>query len=135
MKASHNFQLLLSLFLTFVFAHCSKSGYLDKKPNSDDVIPKSYADFQAILENTAVMNLTPTLGELSADNYYISDFGFYQGLDARQRNAITWQQEIYAGQGSIGDWNIPYQQVFYANVILDGLSTLKADSINGNSNW
>lgn len=82
-----------------------------------------------LLDNTTVFNLVPTLGESSCDDYYFP-FGFWQTLDTREQNAYIWAPDIFEGQGNQQDWNTPYQQVFYANVVLDGLgSRPEADSL------
>ena len=108
---------------------CSKSPFLDKKPSTNLVVPITLADFQALLDNTSVIGLTPVLGEMSADNFYLID-GFWQIINTREHNAYIWAPDIYAGQGKVEDWDIPYQQVFYANVILEGLPNIKVDSTN-----
>jgi len=108
---------------------CGKSSFLDKKTNSDLIIPTTLSDFQALLDNSILMGVTPALGELSADNYYL-DYGFWQTLDAKQHNAYTWAPDIYNGQGKVDDWDLPYQQVFYANVVLEGLPKVSVDSSN-----
>lgn len=118
---------------TGIFFSCGKSSFLDKKPNTDFIIPTTLPDFQALLDNDPVMNMTPTLGELSADNYYLRD-SFWQTLDPRQHNAYIWlpgnNSQFYAGQGQQDDWDLPYEQVFYANVVLEGLSKITPDSTN-----
>jgi hypothetical protein len=108
---------------------CSKNHFLDKKPNSDIITPSTLSDFQALLDNTGVMGVTPALGELSADNFYL-DYSFWLPLDAKQHNAYIWAPDIFNGQGNVDDWNLPYQQVFYANVVLDGLPKMRPDSSN-----
>ncbi|HWK03372.1 MAG TPA: RagB/SusD family nutrient uptake outer membrane protein [Puia sp.] len=109
---------------------CSKSSFLDKKPNTDFIIPTTLPDFQALLDNDAVFGRTSALGELSADNLYLRDT-FWQGLDAKEHNAYIWAPgDIYGGQGQQDDWDLPYEQVFYANVVLDGLAKVKVDSSN-----
>ena len=121
--------LLLSAGVGLLSA-CSKSSFLDKKPNTDFIIPTTLPDFQALLDNDAVMGKTSALGELSADNLYLRDT-FWQGLDAKEHNAYIWAPgDIFDGQGQQEDWDIPYEQVFYANVVLDGLDQVKADSTN-----
>jgi len=69
------------------------------------------------------MQETPELGELSSDNYYVS-YNTWQLLTARPQNAYIWAEDIYDGQGKVPDWNLPYQQVFYANVVLDRLDEM-----------
>jgi len=119
---------LLTTCMGFVVS-CSKSPFLDKKPSTNLVVPTSLSDFQALLDNTAVIGLTPVLGEMSADNFYLI-YNFWQGLDVREHNAYIWAPDIYGGQGKVDDWDVPYQQVFYANVILEGLPNIKVDSTN-----
>jgi hypothetical protein len=106
---------------------CSKDNFLDTKPSSNLVVPSTLSDFQAILDNDGVMSQTPGLGEVSADNYYLT-YAFWQGLDSKEQNAYTWAADIYQGQGGVDDWNIPYKQVFYANIVLDGLPNVSKDS-------
>ena len=123
-----NIAALLLAGMGLIFS-CGKSSFLDKKPSTSLVVPTSLVDFQALLDNTAVIGLTPVLGEMSADNFYLI-YNFWQGLDVREHNAYIWAPDIYGGQGHVDDWDIPYQQVFYANVILEGLPNIKVDSTN-----
>lgn len=103
---------------------CNKKKFLDEKPDSDFFVPTTLEDFQALLDNDAVISVTPVLGELSADNYYLPST-FWQGLSlARERNSYNWAVDIYNGEVGVLDWNTPYEQVFYANVVLDGLKKL-----------
>jgi len=106
-----------------------KDNFLAQKPDTNLVVPSTLMDFQALLDNTAVFNLTPVLGELSADNFYLT-YNFWTGLDIVEQNAYNWAPSIYGGQRQVDDWNIPYKQVFYANVVLDGLPGIKTDSSN-----
>ncbi len=110
-------------------AACNKQSFLDAKPSTNLVVPTTLSDFQALLDNNLVMNLTPLLGDVSADNYYVT-YPFWQSLDTKAANAYIWAKDIYEGQVQVPDWDIPYQQVFYANVVLDGLANMKGDSIN-----
>jgi hypothetical protein len=85
--------------------------------------------FQELLDNTQVMNISPSLGEVSADNYYLT-YTTWLGLDTKEYNAYIWAPDLYEGQGLVTDWDIPYQQVFYANTVLQGLGGIPIDSAN-----
>lgn len=124
----HRNKLLLLLGMGMLFS-CGKSSFLDKKPNTDFIIPTTLTDFQALLDNNAVMGITPALGEFSADNFYLRD-SFWLTLDAKEHNAYIWAQDIFDAQPQQDDWDLPYEQVFYANVVLDGLPNVKVDSTN-----
>jgi hypothetical protein len=111
---------------------CRKQ-FLDAKPSTTLLIPSTLADFQALLDNASVFGLVPTLGEASGDNYYFP-FLTWQSLDTREHNAYIWAPDIYEGQSGQLDWNTPYQQVFYANVVLDGLNNIK-DNPDSLAQW
>jgi hypothetical protein len=121
--------VIVLLLTGIMIVSCSKSTFLDKKPNTTLVVPSTLADFQALLDNTAVMGQIPVLGEISADNFYAGN-NSWPTLDVPERNAYVWAADIYGGQGQIQDWDVPYQQVFYANVVLDGLPGVQVDSSN-----
>ena len=113
------------MVLVVVGQGCRKQ-FLDAKPNTTILVPNNLAEFQALLDNLGVFGLVPTLGEASADNYYFP-FLTWQNLDTRERNAYIWAKDVFEGQPGQLDWNIPYQQVFYSNVVLDGLNNIKYD--------
>ena len=124
-----NKQISLLLFLLLVAVGGCRKAFLSKLPSTDLVTPSTLSEFQALLDNDGVMSGTPVLGELSADNFYLP-YAFWQTLDTREENAYIWAKDIYQGQGAVDDWNIPYKQVFYANVILEGLSGITVDNTN-----
>jgi hypothetical protein len=115
----------IGLLLAFVVVGfcCNKQKFLDKKPTTTLLVPSTLSDFQALLDNVRVFGLVPALGEASTDDYYVS-FAAWQTMPKREYNAYVWAKDIYGGQGGQQDWNAPYQQVFYANVVLDGLKGL-----------
>lgn len=108
---------------------CNKKEFLDEKPDSDVFVPTTLDDFQTLLDNELVLSVTPVLGELSADNFYLTP-SFWQLLGAKERNAYIWAKDIYNGETNISDWNAPYEQVLYANVVLDGLKELPVTDDN-----
>ncbi len=114
--------------LTF-FASCNKSKLLNEKPSTDIFIPTTLEDFRALLDKESDNNETPTLGELSADNFYLQ-YPYWQLITTKERNTYIWADDIYQGEGKVDDWNLPYKQVFNANVVLDGLTRLPMTSSN-----
>jgi len=124
------FNLLLALLLLTIFDSCKKNEFLDAKPNSNIVVPSTLTDFQALLDNTQVFGMTPFMGEISADNYYLT-YTSWQGLTAiSDRNLYIWAPDIYQGTGGIVDWNTSYKQVFYCNVVLDNISNVTTTTGN-----
>lgn len=106
--------------LCAAFSGCGKE-FLEAKPDQSLLVPKTLEDFQLILNNASVMNYSPGLPLISTDEFYIGVKGNLSALPTAQRNAYLWQADIFEGASS-QDWNLPYQQVFYSNVVLEGLS-------------
>ncbi|MCS3795989.1 RagB/SusD family nutrient uptake outer membrane protein [Niastella sp. OAS944] len=123
MKVYHIFILCLGLI------SCKKKEFLDERPRSDLFVPSTLEDFQALLDNDFVIGLTPVLGELSADNYYILQSS-WTSLTTKEKNAYTWEKDTYFGEGKVVDWNTPYQQILYANVVLEGLNRVNITDEN-----
>jgi tetratricopeptide (TPR) repeat protein len=122
-----NFKLLLIVFLLGTVA-CSES-FLDIKPDKKLVVPSTLDDMQALLDYFDVHNSNmPGMGELSSDDYYILYDRWNTLSSPYMKNGYIWAKEIWEGSTSI-DWNYRYQQIFYANYVLEGLEkTEKADN-------
>lgn len=118
----HRRNWLVALVLLPVFLQGCHKNFLDAKPASTLAVPTTLSDFQSLLDNNSVFNLVPTLGEASSDDYFFAP-GYWQNLDYRQQNAYLWAPDTFEGQGGQLDWNTPYEQVLYANVVLDGLGS------------
>jgi len=103
---------LLVLLTASGLTGCNKA-FLDKLPSTALVVPATLSDYQELLDNTNMMSGTPLLGEVSADNFYLT-YDFWQTIDTREQNAYVWATDIYDGQGQVDEWDVPYQQVFYA---------------------
>jgi hypothetical protein len=112
------------LLLVIAGGACNKQKFLDQKPTTTLVVPSTLSDFQALMDNIRVFGFVPVLGEASADDYYVS-YKAWVLMTTRENNAYIWAKDIYDGQGVQQDYNLPYQQVFYTNVVLDGLKNLK----------
>lgn len=115
------------LFTLLIISGCDKADFLDTKPSSSILEPKTISDFQQLLEDNAfTMNYTGALAQMGADDYYVSDAD-YETATITERNSYIWAKDIYGGEVAIPDWDKLYKQVFTANVVLDGLSNNKLD--------
>lgn len=104
--------------------------FLDKKPNKSIVVPTTPGDLQALLDNTSVMNRGPGIGILGADDFFMTDAGWEGLLNPIERNGYFWASDVFGGQLSCSDWTVPYEQVFYANVVMEGLNKISVNSAN-----
>lgn len=126
MKKYISFSLIFNsiLVLVFIFSGCNKQDeFLNKKPNAALAVPTSLSDFELLLNNEEIFNAydSPALGTLSSDDLYVSDATFISSETVAQ-NVYTFAKDIYQSSNVNGDWNAPYQQVYYCNVVLDGLA-------------
>ncbi|MEN5379577.1 RagB/SusD family nutrient uptake outer membrane protein [Sphingobacterium kitahiroshimense] len=111
--------LMIALFLIA----CNKRDFLDDKPRSSLIVPKTLDNFTKLLDNFNVMNLSGnTLSEVSSDDYYLPDQSTWESIYVvEERNAYVWKADLYEGAQQIRDWEDPYKQILYANIILEGL--------------
>lgn len=115
---------IFSIILVLVAGLLScKKDFLDKRPDKSLLVPTNLADFRALLDNTTIMNVVPGLQRISTDELWVTDAGL-NAYPATQKNAYLWEKDIYGGASS-NDWNYPYREIFYANIVLDGLKDLK----------
>ena len=112
------------LLITLITMSCKKD-WLNAKSNIATVIPSTLTDFQGLLDNNDVFILyNPVLGELGTDNYYLTYSNWESIGDNTERNTYIWAKDLYGGEISQYDWDMPYQSVFYANVVLEGLNNI-----------
>jgi len=113
--------LLLLIVLSLV---ACKKGFLDKKPDKALLIPETLQDVRQLLDNSSnVFNISTGFNVMSADEY-VMDERTLSALGEYERNSYLWEKDIYPGLINVGDWSIPYQQVFYANIALETLEKL-----------
>ncbi len=111
-------KVLQIITISFFLISCSK-GFLEEQPNSNILTPKKMEDFQRLLDNFEIVGRASVLPQLSADEYYInSEADWLSSRTAIEKNAYIWDEDIYGGEGNIGDWNFPYNSIFYANNII-----------------
>jgi hypothetical protein len=119
------FFTLICILLTF---SCKKQDtWLNAKRSLSDVTPSTLQDFQAVLDNNQVMNgYGSIIGLIGTDNIYVPDDNL-DGTDQTSRNAYLWAKDIYQ-QSLASDWLSDYQEVEYANIVLDGLANLSPNN-------
>lgn len=123
--------VLFIVFTSLTLVSCGRD-FLDVRRNANQVVPSTIEDYQAILDNNAIMNVTSYgLASLGSDEYYCST----EVLDALavsnrwQRNGYIWAYDVYEGS-EVNDWNHAYQRILYANL---ALGITKQHAANQNS--
>ncbi len=117
-------QLILAAGI-MAFCACNKAEFLDKKPQTSLLVPTKLEDFEKLLDNYSVINVSGKLGEISSDNIYIENEQTWAALyTPDERNAYIWATDLFEGMGNINDWVFPYRQILYANIVLEGLAKI-----------
>ena len=124
------YKLLMLIFLLSTTS-CQKE-FLDKKPDKSLLVPTTLSDFQALLDNSNTMNSTPGMGIIASDDFNNTADGLDQVEIPLEKNAYLWATDIYEGIPVTPDWDTPYQQIFYANIVLDGLKDLGGSNSQAN---
>jgi tetratricopeptide (TPR) repeat protein len=127
----HTYKIFLFVFASMILFSCKKNWIEDNSNKALDV-PNATVDFQALMDNaTLIMNDSrPNMGEVSADDYYVS-YTLWQTWPPQYRNASVWEKEIY--NNTLTDnpnWNNSYREVFYTNVVLDGIDKVSSEELN-----
>ncbi|MEN5434209.1 RagB/SusD family nutrient uptake outer membrane protein [Sphingobacterium faecium] len=121
--------LIALVVLGVMHASCTKT-FLDKKTNSSIVVPTRLEELRGLLDNEGVVFETPLLGTQSSDEYYFK-YEDWLAMNPKERNAYIWAKDVYEGQAfAIKDWDVPYQQIFYANIVLEAFRVGTVDSLS-----
>jgi hypothetical protein len=129
MKTKIYINAMLFLCSLFLITSCKKD-FLDKKPATNLDVPTSLNDLQLLLDNTISIHESPSLGEVSSDDYYMTYNSWYNEFAPYFSNSYVWAKEIFAGKGNISDWDMPYTQVLYTNVVLQQLNGISRNGSN-----
>lgn len=104
--------------------------FLDVKRDKSQVIPSSITDYQAILDhNNLTYYYSHLLGEIGADDYFITEAQWRGLSNAVHKNAYIWATDVYQGEKG-EDWNRAYEKILYANLVIAGLEKITKNEFN-----
>src|SRR5579863_10477542 len=118
----------IGIMAIFLLTSCRKD-WLDAKPNKSLVVPTTVGDYQALLDNSEVMNQNySSLYMVGDGDFYVTDTR-YLGLTPPEMGAYIWAdtKDFYGGEQNY-DWQATYAVVLNANVVLDGLQKIQVTS-------
>lgn len=107
---------------------CEK--FLDEKTSRKLAVPTTLGDFQALLDNVPKINQnSPSAGEISSDNYYLTDEKWESLADENERRKYTWEKDhLFAN--SFNEWDDIYQAIYFCNTVLSGVDKVKRTGSN-----
>jgi tetratricopeptide (TPR) repeat protein len=121
--------LLLSLILLSINS-CKK--FLSEKSDKRLLIPTSLTELQSLLDNYSTMNNSYcSEGEVSADNYYLTDADYDALYYEYDKRMYVWAKDHLFAPGTDGnDWNYCYKAIYTTNSVLEALLNIKRTSVN-----
>lgn len=120
---------LLLLISVFCCVSCSKTTFLDIKPDNSLVVPTSLKDCQAILDADRTMSgengmgVYPVLSWLLSDDYLVEE-NIIPSLTAEDKAFYRFATQPFVS-GVSTDWNLAYRVTFCANEVLAILSEIQ----------
>jgi hypothetical protein len=115
------------VLIVFVVACKKQDEFLNIKSKKSDVILGSLKDYQALLDNTDIMNDSyPATGIIGADSYYVTTASWQASTNQTDRNYYIWAADIYENSttAQISEWSASFQVIEYANVVLEGVEKI-----------
>lgn len=123
--------ILIGILISLIYLSACKKDFFDKKPNLKLLTLSTISEYQQLLENVNVIGLTSALPQLASDEYSFTSYANWQSAaSATERNSYLWAKDIFGGETQRQDWNAPYKAIFYANSVLDGLSSIPVNNAN-----
>lgn len=124
MKSINQF-ILFTVIVSLAAASCKKQ--LETRPNSNVLVPTTPTQMHGLLDNPEVFSYGHTLGLVSADEFYFTST-YYQLLTETMKNLYTWQDYPFKATETQYDYTRIYQQILYANIVLERLNRLNASA-------
>lgn len=120
------------LFYTFFFGIITIGckDFLDVRPDKSLVIPSTLEDLQAILDDYNNQVSDPTYGEISADDYYLTDAGWTTVPEEGHRRAYIWEKNYLFSDITSLEWLNVYRNVYKANTVLEKLIEIERNNKN-----
>lgn len=110
---------LYYLLFSLALLSCNKK-LLEKSPSTNLAAPATLTDCRGLMNDQFLLGEAPSMGEQSSDDYYLPYRGYLK-LSLTEKNTYSWEKEIYFGQTGIPEYNLPYRQVYTANLVLETL--------------
>jgi tetratricopeptide (TPR) repeat protein len=115
-----------TLLLVFVLAATSCRNYVELEPQGY-VTPTEVSDYQMLLDNSKIFNLSYSSVEYLTDDISMLDVNFINSRDDITTRMYQWADSFYASNQEDPEWNLFYQQIYYANVVIKGIPDAKGD--------
>lgn len=114
-------KIIILFFISLILVSCGED-FLNIRRDAAQVIPKTVADYQALLNWDNVMNASTinVLMCVGADEYYLrdADWNSISATFQYQKRAYIWEDDVYEG-AEVANWNNSYERILYTNMVLN----------------
>lgn len=119
-----------TLLVCTLLTSCKKQQeWLEIKSNLNSVTPQRISEFQALLDIDINFMGKGLLTVISAAPYYLTNEQFNSITTGVERNAYTWNKQIFEGRHS-SEWENNYATIAIANIALEGISKIPITASN-----
>ena len=129
----YKYFIIFLLFSFFLLSSCKKQDdFLNAKPNDSFSIPSTLEDLSLLLNNEELFNAfaDPAFGAMCGEEYYVLTPFWISLSSPIAKNCYIWSTDIYGGTQFVSDWDQSYQQIYYANTVLDYLPPIGRNEQN-----
>ncbi|MDR2284914.1 MAG: RagB/SusD family nutrient uptake outer membrane protein [Sphingobacterium sp.] len=117
--------------ITLIYCACamllvSCENFLDEKSDKKLAVPNKLKDFQALLDDYPNVGSGANEGEISADDYYLQNSDV-NALIKSDKGMYLWDGDIPHIDRLSSGWTNGFREVYYSNLVLDGLEGYKPD--------
>ncbi|NJX16057.1 RagB/SusD family nutrient uptake outer membrane protein [Tamlana crocina] len=122
------------ILVSFVLTGCTRDNFLDFQPKGK-VIPSKIEEFRALLDQVEPdpnVNFTQGFGThhdftiIASDNYLLTEqVRASFGISPEEINLYLFKEQISTENGDDNNWIRYYNQIYVANVVLEGLKTVE----------
>lgn len=129
-RKRHKISILFVLFLLTLMASCNKK-WLEAKSDITLTVPENVKDLQALLDNSSIFNTIGSyVGLIGTDELLLKD-AVWTSQSTEIRNTYIWKENIFEESvTSNSTWNLLYNRVLYANIVLDRALKIDIDMRN-----
>ena len=118
-----SYKFLLVLFSIFTIFGCRK--YVELEPKGK-ITPTTFDDYKLLVNNNKVFSLCYGTYDFLTDDIAFTTEELINKLSSDPLLRVyRWESQFYQPNQDDAEWNLFYQQIYTANVIIDGVSELK----------
>lgn len=119
------------LVMQLLISGSCKKDWLEEKRDINVIVPTTLKDLRLLLNyNPIWVNDARGVVEVASDDFTCLLSTFQSLTVVQEPRILTWQKNVFQGVDVVNEWNDSYQQIEYANIILDALEKITMNEGN-----